>query len=59
MQGRTSDIDVWEYRFEDDGRIPNNPTLPLLVYLQALAEHGRDPSRLKDLLPVTAGEAPG
>ena len=47
---RTSDIDVREYRFEDDGRIPNNPTLPLLVYPQALAEGDLTPSRAKELL---------
>ena len=50
MQARTSDIDVREYRFEDDGRIPNNPTLPLLVYPQVLAEGDRSPSRAKELL---------
>jgi uncharacterized protein YjlB len=50
VQGRTLDIDVWEYSFEDDGRIPNNPTLPLLVYPQALAEPDRNPSRCKELL---------
>ena len=59
MQGRTPDIDVQEYRFEDDGRIPNNPTLPLLVYPQALAEHGRNPSRLKELLAGNGWGAPG
>jgi uncharacterized protein YjlB len=47
---RTPETDVREYRFEDDGRIPNNPTLPLLVYPQALAEHDRNPSRAKVLL---------
>jgi uncharacterized protein YjlB len=47
---RTPETDVREYRFEDDGRIPNNPTLPLLVYPQALAEHDRNPSRAKELL---------
>ena len=50
MQGRTPDIGVREYRFEDDGRIPNNPTLPLFVYPRALAEHERKPSRCKELL---------
>ena len=50
VQGKTPDIDVREYRFEDDGRIPNNPTLPLLLYPQALAERERNSSRLKDLL---------
>lgn len=42
--------EVREQRFEDDGRIPNNPTLPLLVYPQALDESGRHPSRCKKLL---------
>jgi uncharacterized protein YjlB len=42
------ETDFREYRFEDDGSIPNNPTLPLLVYLQALS--GSDPSRCKELL---------
>ncbi len=50
MQARTPEIDVREYRFEDDGRIPNNPALPLLVYPQALAERDRTPSRAKELL---------
>lgn len=35
MQESTPGIDVREYRFEDDGSIPNNPALPLLVYPQA------------------------
>lgn len=39
-----------EYRFEDDGRIPNNPALPLLVYPQALSEGGRNSSRARELL---------
>lgn len=42
--------EVREHRFEDDGRIPNNPALPLLVYPQALAKSERDPSRCKELL---------
>jgi uncharacterized protein YjlB len=42
--------EVREYRFEDDGRIPNNPSLPLLLYPQALDESGRDPSQCKTLL---------
>jgi uncharacterized protein YjlB len=37
-----------EYRFEDDGRIPNNPTLPLLLYPGALEE--LDTSRCRELL---------
>ncbi len=48
MEERARGIEVRVYSFEDDGRIPNNPTLPLLVYPQALKE--RDPSRLKGLL---------
>ena len=50
MQVRTPDIDVREYRFEDDGSIPNNPTLPLLVYPQVLAEGDLNTSRLRELL---------
>jgi len=50
MEDRRPDIEVREYGFEDDGRIPNNPTLPLLVYPQVLAEHDRNPSRARKLL---------
>jgi uncharacterized protein YjlB len=39
-----------EHRFEDDGSIPNNPALPMLVYQQALAGPDLDSSRLKELL---------
>jgi uncharacterized protein YjlB len=42
--------DIGEYRFEDDGSIPNNPTLPLLVYPHVLTEDTLDPSRCKELL---------
>src|SRR5919205_2443366 len=44
------ETDVREYIFEDDGRIPNNPTLPLLVYSQALDSSEQDSSRCKELL---------
>jgi len=44
------EIDVGEYRFEDDGTIPNNPTLPLLVYPQVLTEDTLDPSRCEEVL---------
>jgi uncharacterized protein YjlB len=44
------EIDVGEYLFEDHGSIPNNPTLPLLVYPQALAGTELDPSRCKEML---------
>ena len=42
--------EVRGYDFEDDGRIPNNPELPLLVYPGAVDESERDPSRCKELL---------
>ncbi len=32
MDEQMQETEVREYPFEDDGRIPNNPTLPLLVY---------------------------
>ncbi len=50
MDECTQDIGVREYLFEDDGRIPNNQTLPLLVYSQALATSDLAPSRCKELL---------
>jgi uncharacterized protein YjlB len=37
--------EIRPYRFEDDGHIPNNPDLPLLVYRQALPETGADGCR--------------
>ena len=40
---------VQEYLFQDDGRIPNNPTLPLLVYSEALATTGELPSICEEL----------
>lgn len=48
MRQGPQDVGVRGYRFKDDGRIPNNPTLPLLVYPQALT--GQTPSRCKELL---------
>lgn len=50
MRGQRPESDVREYSFEDDGGIPNNPTLPLLFYPQVLSEDERDPSRCKELL---------
>ena len=47
MEHRTQETEVREYLFEDDGRIPNNPTLPLLVYPQALDSSKQDSSRCK------------
>ena len=50
MDGRMQEIEVREYLFGDDGRIPNNPTLPLLIYSQALDSSEQDSSRCKKLL---------
>ena len=35
-------VSAWQ--FADDGRIPNNPTLPLLIYRNAVALPERDPA---------------
>ena len=35
-------IEPVPYRFADDGRIPNNPRLPLLVYARALDPAAED-----------------
>jgi uncharacterized protein YjlB len=50
MDARAQRIEVREHRFQDDGSIPNNPTLPLLVFPQVLAEPDRSPTRCKELL---------
>src|ERR671912_2103187 len=50
MDERVQETDVREYLFEGDGSIPNNPTLPLLVYSQALGSSAQDSSRCKELL---------
>ena len=50
MNTRQLEVQVQEYLFEDDGRIPNNPNLPLLVYPRVLYEAEQQPSRSKKLL---------
>lgn len=50
MDDRTQQIEVQEHFFGEDGRIPNNPKLPLLVYPGALGESDLSPSRCKELL---------
>jgi uncharacterized protein YjlB len=50
MDDRQLEVDVQGYLFEDDGRIPNNPNLPLLVYPRVLSEPERQTSRCKELL---------
>lgn len=50
MGERAQEVEVREYYFEDDGRIPNNPGLPLLVYPRVLGASDRSPSRCKELL---------
>ena len=50
MDNPQQEAEVQEHLFEDDGCIPNNPSLPLLVYPQMLGESERDASRCKELL---------
>lgn len=50
MGDGTRDIPVKEYLFGDDGHIPNNPDLTLLLYPQALGASERSASRCKELL---------
>jgi uncharacterized protein YjlB len=50
MDEQMQETEVREYLFDDDGRIPNNPTLPLLVCSQALAQSDLDSSRYRELL---------
>ena len=49
MSDGTHDTEVQEHLFGDDGGIPNNPTLPLLVYPQALDESARSAAGCKAL----------
>jgi uncharacterized protein YjlB len=42
--------DVTTYLFDDDGSIPNNPTLPLMVYTQALEPSGDLEKTFRDRL---------
>ena len=50
MNERQQEAEVEEYSFEDDGSIPNNRGLPLLLYPQALGESERSSERCKELL---------
>ncbi len=50
MYDQPQEAEIHEYLFEDDGSIPNNPNLPLLIYPGALPEPERQPSRCKELL---------
>lgn len=44
------EVEVRDHRFEDDGRIPNNPELPLLFYPKVLGSSETEPARCKELL---------
>ncbi len=50
MEDRAREVKVREHHFDDDGSIPNNPSLPLLVYPQALDGSEHDASRCQALL---------
>lgn len=50
MDNGGREIEVRKHFFEDDGRIPNNPELPLLVYPQALDESAHSATGCKELL---------
>ncbi|MGH3085693.1 MAG: cupin domain-containing protein [Rubrobacteraceae bacterium] len=56
MDNGGREIETRKHFFDDDGRIPNNPDLPLLVYPQALDESERDPSQCKELLTGNSWE---
>ena len=44
------EIELQPYSFEDDGSIPNNPELPLLIYARALTEDLLEPAACKEFL---------
>ncbi len=49
MSQKPQDVEVQTHLFEDDGAIPNNPTLPLLIYPGALSSSGDLTSEMKEL----------
>jgi uncharacterized protein YjlB len=63
MHETTLPPQITTHLLPDDGRIPNNPTLPLLVYGGALrlAAHdiARDPARIAERLYATNGWGSG
>lgn len=59
MSERAQETEVREYLFEDDGSIPNNLTLPLLVYSQALDSSEQDSSAARNCWRRMAGAALG
>ncbi|MGI9049351.1 MAG: cupin domain-containing protein [Rubrobacteraceae bacterium] len=50
MNERWQETEIREYSFEDDGSIPNNRDLPLLLYPQALGGSEKSSARCKELL---------
>jgi uncharacterized protein YjlB len=48
LQHHIQSIQVATYRFPDDGVIPNNPTLPFLVYPGVLRFAGSDPAAVAE-----------
>ena len=56
MDNRAREIGLQKYSFEDDGRIPNNLGLPLLVYPQALGGSELESSQYKERLASNGWE---
>lgn len=50
VDNRTQEVETREHFFEDDGHIPNNPELPILVYPGVLGEPDLSPARCRELL---------
>lgn len=50
LQGMAEDFETMVFRFEDAGAIPNNPTLPLVVYKRAIDLRGGDPASIIEAL---------
>lgn len=59
MYNRTQEVEVRKHFFEDDGRIPNNPELPLLVYPGLSESQTYLPRAARSYSRRTVGAAPG
>jgi hypothetical protein len=59
MGNKAQEIEVRERFLEDDGHIPKNPELPLLIYLGSLGGADLPPCAARNFSRRTVGAAPG
>ncbi|NIR29614.1 MAG: cupin domain-containing protein [Gammaproteobacteria bacterium] len=50
LTGVLNEPEILTHRFDDDGAVPNNPRLPLIVYRQAVNLPDNDPAHVFEVL---------